>query len=581
MRAKTKALAAQAFAILAALAIVFGTIPMPTAAQSNVSFIAGEREAQQFAYGWGAMPGAHVVIGNSATGAQTVLLCPAFRATGDGREVQIFPTQGFAPVTFDAGTATSETITPTAVSIVTPPSGVEANQSCASVTATFSFTHFASQNTGQVRSGTFGLQESIDDAGRAGGVVTVDNTWGGTTAMIVAATEFPNVVIADKRFGGLQYWTPVGAAALMVAPAILTNATAGFGVNGANFTSGFWTGSATYIACYTLVDIMGQESPCSPSFTIATSGVATTDQIGFTSPVAAQGAVGWKPYITLTGGPYTNAYAVPIVTQPTVVGAAPVGNGVCVLTTLEGTTPACALPNTTYAQGGSGAVVSALTVNTSQIIPQSGIVSTTSVYVPNPGGRTSYVYTPGSRIAVPGMPTSSLVFTTAGSAATTVPTVIGTINVPPQLMNFVGRTLEVCGKYTVASTTSTIVNIQFQWDANGQNTAGKGVQIGTLGLTPATGFATTEEGTFCEDFNDTVAGVTATAGSMNTIGGFIATAGVTTAAAGQGAGTDPTTGATAALNLADAARINVIYLHTSAGASETPVLQALTAKVIN
>ena len=59
-----KFLLSAALALLAAVGV---------SAQSNVSYVVGEREAQQFAYGWGATPGAHLVIGNSATGAQTVM----------------------------------------------------------------------------------------------------------------------------------------------------------------------------------------------------------------------------------------------------------------------------------------------------------------------------------------------------------------------------------------------------------------------------------------------------------------------------------------------------------------------------
>src|SRR5258708_40043326 len=98
-------------------------------------------------------------------------------------------------------------------------------------------------------------------------------------------------------------------------------------------------------------------------------------------------------------------------------------------------------------------------------------------------------------------------------------------------MNYIQRTIEICGKWNIPSgDTSTIINIQFQWDSMGQNTAGKGVQIGNLGLTPATAVATASEGTFCDDFMTTAVRATATGGSINTVGGAIATAGVTTAA---------------------------------------------------
>lgn len=562
--------------LLAVALVLVGAVGLH--AQANSSYELGERDAQQFAYGYGPMPGAHIAVGNSATGTQTVMVCPAFRATQDGRVIQLFSGGPATPVNFDTGTTSAETVTPTSVSLVQPPSGLEADQQCAQITGSFSFTHFASQNVYQVRSGTFGLQEAINDAGRNGGAVTLGQNWGGTNLMITAATVLPNVWIKDKRQAADVNWTAIGGATGIATPSTLTNATAGFGVNGANFTGGFYTGSNTYIACVAYVDIMGQEGPCSATFTIATNGSATTDQIGFTGPAASTGAVGYTIYITLNGGAYVSAYKVPLVTQPTAVGAYPASNGVCTLTTIETITPACAVTNTSYGQTGSGAVVSALTVNTSPIDPQVTTVSSTTIYTPNAGGRTTYVYAPTSKVGNNCAPSTYLPFVISAAEASTVPSVIGTVNVAPGCMNQVGRTLEICGKATGVST-ATIVSIQFQWDAIGQNTAGKGVQIGNLGITPATAFATTKVETFCEDFQTTVASASATGGSINTIGGFLATSGVATAAAGQGAGTDPTTGAVGSLNLAEDARINVVSVHTTGTDGTALTLQSLTARV--
>jgi hypothetical protein len=171
-------------------------------------------------------------------------------------------------------------------------------------------------------------------------------------------------------------------------------------------------------------------------------------------------------------------------------------------------------------------------------------------------------------------------FTISAADTSTTPSVIGSINFKPGFMNFVGRTIEVCGKGTAVST-ATIGSIQFQWDAMGQNTAGKGVVIGNLGLTPVTAFATTAVYTFCEDFMTTVASASATGGSINTIGGYLNTSGVATAAAGQGASSDPTIGAVGSLNLADDARLNVIYVHTTGTDGTAMTLQSVTVKVLN
>jgi hypothetical protein len=166
-------------------------------------------------------------------------------------------------------------------------------------------------------------------------------------------------------------------------------------------------------------------------------------------------------------------------------------------------------------------------------------------------------------------------FTITTAAATVTPNVLGTINVPPGFMNYLGRTIEICGTSTMSSSTDTIEAVQFQWDANGQNTAGKGVVIGYENMT-TTGVLNLA---FCEDFQTSVTGVTATAGSINAPGGYVA--GSAAALGLSGAGTNTLVGTVGSLNLADAARINVIYLHTTGTDGSGMTLQGLTVKVIN
>jgi hypothetical protein len=489
---------------------------------------------------------------------------------------------GFIKISVDSGTA-NEVVTLTGstscVSQNNQNLGTGQLSTCSLTASSFANAH------GQgafVFSGTAGLQEAINDAaGSGGGVVVVDSSWsllGGTTAMLAAASVAQNVLIEDDRAGAPIYWYPFGGATTLAAPATLVSTTAGFGVNGAGFTGGFYTGSSTYIACIAYVDILGQEGPCSASFTIVTSGVATTDQIGFTAPAASAGAVGYTIYIDLAGGSYTNSYKVPLVNQPTVVGAALVNSGVCTLTTIETVTPACALANTTYGQTGVGAVVSALTLNTSPIEPQLTVISTTSVYVPQPGGRTTYTYAPGGTLGAGGQTVASeLAFPLTAAAATAVPAVLGTINLAPNVMNVVGKKLRICGEATTTASAATTVDIQFQWDAMGQNTAGKGVLIGDL--TALATIATTGHAGFCQDFVTTVASASATGGSINHVNGFGGLGGVTTAATGAFADS-VTPGAVGSLNLAVDARINVIYLHSTATDGAGWILQNVTAQLL-
>ena len=534
-------------------------------AQSPLAKVGGKVYASAYA-NWKAT----IQQAPTATGAGTIIVTPGIPSNPDGSQViAAFVSPGggiYTPIIVGQGSTNQETVTPTAVSNCN--SSGSGTATC-SITATFANTHGPGD---VVVSGDAGIQEAMNSIPN-GGVVVVDQLAGATDAMLTATIVNPKIVIEDTRGYAEQWWNPQGGATAIAAPAVLTAVTA---LPSATPVGAFGTG--TYYMCVAYVDIMGQEGACSPTFSQA--GLATGSFI-FTAPAASTGAVGYTIYISLTSGTYQLAYKVPLVTQPTAIGAYPVANGVCTLTTVETVTPACSMANTVYGTTAATATVSAITVNTSPIDPQVTTVSTTSVYTPNAGGRSSYIYVPGSHIGTPGLVAASLPFTISAADATTVPSVIGTSNLFPGLMNKVGRIIEVCGKATTTASTATTVSIQFQWDAFGQNTAGKGVQIGNLGVIPATAFATTMVGTFCEDFQTTVASASATGGSIQVMGGYLNTSGVAITAAGQAAGSDPTIAAVGSLNLAEDARLNVIYLHQNGTDGTAVTLQDLTFKVLN
>lgn len=492
-----------------------------------------------------------VTSGGGATGAQTLTVGYGSMFV-NGRRFMPFNVN--APIIVDA-----ETVTPSAVSCSTP----DVTNTCL-ITATFVSVHGAGS---LIASGSFGLQEAINDAfASGGGFAVVDQVWqkaGGTNTILTAAAPYATVSIEDRRSAAIQNWNPQGGLTTLAAPATLTAVTA---LPSATPVGAFGTG--TYHMCIAYVDLLGQEGPCSADFSEA--GLATGSFI-FSAPAASTGAVGYTIYIGLTGGGVTNLnYKVPLTSS------------ICTLTSLESITAACSVANTLYGQSGATATVIAITLNTSPIQPAITTVSTTAIYVPNAGGRTTYTYVPGSHLGTPGLVAAYLPFTISAADATTVPSVIGTMNIAPGFMNFVGRTIEVCGRATTTASTATIAHIQFQWDAFGQNTAGKGVAIGDLAVTPVAAFSTTAVYTFCEDFMTTVSGASATAGSILPIGGFLATSGVSAAAAGQAAGTDAASlGAVASLNLASEARLNVIYVHTTGTDGAALTLQSLTAKVVN
>jgi hypothetical protein len=547
-------------------------LALPAAAQNPATFL-GVARAADFAYGANNGPAAIVQSGSTSTGSYAITVsfggpngaCTNTGATG----LPYCPFAGAVLPSITIGSGTSlETVTPSSASC---PSGSGTVANPCTITATFANSHGAGD---VVRSGDAGLVEAINyQAGQGGGLVGVDFRYaqlGGTTAMITGATVFPTVNIQDTRNGNIVYWAPVGGTTTMTTPTTLTSTTA----TDATTPAGTWAASA-YAQGISCVDVMGQEGPVSATY--AHTPAAGSSSVTFAAPTNCVGAIGYKVYSTLASASYPLAYELALATQPTVIGGPPVSNGACTLQTVNPAVVACAVTNATYGETGSSATFTAIPVNTSPVAPQTTTISTTSVYVPNPGGRTTYAYAPQMAPPSSMFPAVSQIFPISAAAGTTVPSVLGTVTLPFGYMNVAGRTIEICGKATGVST-ATIVSIAFQWDAFGQNTAGKGVIIGNLGLTPATAFATTEAVTFCEDFQTTVASASATGGSIGTVGGFINTSGVATAAAGQGASSDPTGAATGSLNLAEDARINITYTHTTGTDGTAPTLYGLTVK---
>lgn len=548
------------FSMLAAYALIVASfMPIAKAQQgaSNLSYVAGVRVATNYAYGFGQVAGAHIVVGNSATGTQTVTACPAQRALPDGRVVNLFAIS--TPVTFDLGNATSETVTPTSVSIVSPAGlTAEADQNCATISGTFNFAHAPSQFPQQVRSGTFGLQEAINDAASTGGVVVVDNTWGGNDGLIAAAIPYAGVTVADYT-GQVQYWNAqMTASTFLAVPTTLTALTAL-----PSTTPAGSYGTGTYHLCIAYVDVAGQEGACSADFSEA--GLASGSFI-FSPPAASTGAVGYTIYISLTGGTYSLSYQVPLTSS------------VCTLTRVETTTPACAVANTTYNQVGATATVTAITVNTSPVGMQLGGVSGT-LLTGNPNGRTTYGYVASSHVGANSTPTVNLPFT-AGGIGSATPIAIGTVNFPAAILNQVGKRIRVCGHFTNTDVNSSIQNVNIYWDAAGSNIAGSPVKIGSLQSTQ-TGTAAAYQGNFCEEFTTSVSGSGVTAGSIQP-GYANFQYFLTGTPAVLGVGGDTNTAAIASLNLAAgagfASRLSVV--HTNTTGNNTPQLVSLTIEVL-
>lgn len=518
-----------------------------------------------------------VDVGNASTGSQTLTVrINGFLTTVDGD--QFMPLNVNAPITVGVGT-NAETVTPTAVSCTTP-----AFAGTCTVTASFNNLHGPGD---LIASGSFGLQEAINRAfsGSAanssttitnGGTVIVDAVWslaGGLSSTITAATPYQSVTIEDHR-QGIQWWTPTQSiSTILAAPTTLTSSTVGFGTNGANTTGGTYTGTSTYHVCIAYVDIMGNEGPCSADFSGLTAGTGSTNQIGFKAPAASTGAVGYTVYISLASGTYNLTYQVPITTS------------VCTMTVVETVTPACLVTNTTYGQTGSNAIVSALTVNTAPLHLLKTTASTTAAYIGTPSGRTTYAYAPHQQVSNFALTSVQQGYTISVAPATTVPEVIATIPVQPGLMNFVGKTVKICGQANEASagSTATVQNFEILWDAAGSNTTGAPVIIGQLQLTATLVTSNADNWSFCWQGTATVTGSSVTAGTIVPAGGFLCS----TYGAGVlgNCGVDVIGGAgTGSLNLAgtggNTQRIHVVWLHTTGTDANGVTMQGLTVEVI-
>lgn len=552
------------------------------------SFVGGSFVAKNYAYsGVTISPGTNIPAGSG-----TITLNQGSVKLPDGRTIVPFSAGGLnilgqpgsfpaIPITVGAGTV-KETVTPTAVSGCY----VGAPQNSCKITATFANAHGQGE---VVTSGSFGIQEAINDAAFwGGGSVVIDASenlnFGATNvnAALIAALPFPNVSIEDARTLSPTWWNPTSNTTFLAVPATLTATTVGFGLNGANTTGGTYTGGSTYHVCVALVDLMGNEGACSLDFSALTAGSGSTNQIGFSAPAASAGAVGYVPYISLAGGTYALAYRVPLATYAG-GGAVGVSNGVCTLTTIETIIAACAIANTTYNQAGSAAIVSALTVNTARLAMQLGAASTTSDIVPNSAGHTAYIYAPGTRLG--GLPIGSYApFTITTAAATTVPAVVGTVTLPPGYMNVAGRTIRICGHFSeaTAGSTATISNVQFVWDADGSNATGAGVILGN-GLVDVTTLVTAnaDSWTFCGVLRTTVSGAGATAGTIQSAGGWLVAQSGAAGTQASGAGGDTSVGGTASLNLAGEQRIDVEYTHTTGTDANGVVLQSMTVENLN
>ncbi len=543
-----------------------------------------------------------IISGNSSTGSQTVFIAFSTGGQGgvqlpDGTTVPIgVLTQNLMPMTFDWGQSASESVTPTAISISNCPAGnigIGSIVQCVAFTGSFSNTHGQSA---VVVDSSFGLQTAINYAVLlGGGTVSVDAAWqqmGGTDILLNAAIPYGNVSINDYRRGSPVFWNALpSTTSLTAAPAVLAgqiacDATHQFCSDTSVAGSASWSG--TLYGCYTLVDINGNETPCSATNNY-TSVVSKAIDMGVSFTARTDNIVGWKPYLSVSAGSYALAYSVPLLTQPTTLLVAPVSAGVCTLTLLETVTPACAIANSTYSQSGSTVGVNALfkggmqftgyPVVTNTLAPEIGSVSALQ-HNPNEEAHATYAYVPGNRVGFPGVQAQHILFPITAAAQTTIGQVEGSFPLPANFMNYIGRTIEVCGLISKTSTVAdTVDDIQIWWDAEGSNvTAGTPVQLSSIKLTSTGTAAFTMQ--FCQQLTTTVASTTATGGTIQPGQAWL-TKSQTSAGTVPVAAAASLIAAVGSLNLALPAHLTVELAHTTGTDGAGSTLQGATVRVIN
>ena len=347
-----------------------------------------------------------------------------FVFSGYNASVQVF----YPVLITDANQALSE--------IVTPTSTTQTSSSCG-----FAATTVNSHTSFVLTSGTGGLQEAVITQQQSTPVfnVILDKFWyqsvaalpGSPTAasVIASVTGNSNVGIVDTTvtpwkyyaWDGTHYQPVMGSSAFpnlgvssftnIAAPTALSTSAASAGLITTATTGGTIPASSTYRLGASCVDASGGETTISvdsaSTATIATGSGTATNTISVTSPAgctAANGAVGWRLYMTAASG----STQTEILYTPTFSGWTSALQAVLA--------PATVIPI------GQTATIGAIVTGTSKI----------------PLTNTAYPRTAAASLAFPP-------FAAKAIAANTNVVTLGTINLPAGYLNSLGRSFKVCG----------------------------------------------------------------------------------------------------------------------------------------
>lgn len=395
------------------LSVLFVALLFALGLPASFAQINGRILASNYA-GWTA----HLVNGVSSGAATLTLDNCFFQVPGGSR---IFPLAINAPFTITD--ANGETAVASAVTTPVASSGSPNGYTC---TATVSLSNAHSAGA-TVSFGDGGVCSAIASATSAGGgVVTLDPSYSGATAVSALACGSSKVAIEDVSGRSPRYFTMQPS----TLTALATPATRSAVVDATNVISGTatgtWTAAATYV-CVTYVDQLGGESPCSASYNFtATASVA----LNFAAPAASTGAVGWRAYAGLTGT--STQYQLPITSAN------------CTLST-QTPYPACAI-------GSAGVFTTPVT--TTALAP--GYVVNT--YRPNPQGHTTFAYQAAKDFGLScgGLPvqTDFGPFIASAGGTTGQIEVLGTARLPDSCLNSIGKTIRVSGRITMTAGTS-------------------------------------------------------------------------------------------------------------------------------
>lgn len=559
-----------------ALALVLLTIfaPLePLRAQSSNPQPAFEGKYIATDYNYGgqsAPPSLTIDSGGTGTGSQSyVLRVNAFITLPRLGGRKFMPLATNAPILLD-----TEVVTPSAVSCTTP----DQPGTCI-ITVTVANVHGGGSH---ISSGTFGLQEAINDASQSGsGRVQVDPYWfkqGGTLTMLngthatspisfaLNTTFEPNPVVVESigisGTGSLSYWYGAPGLTLIATPAALSKAATPATLT-TSTTGGTIATATTPRFAITLVDQFGGETAASDDSNANATlvdGATATNSYGVTCPTLPAGAVGCRLYVSATGGTtQTETLAAPA--QITCATSAPLsplagtcGAGVITLTALPATT-AAGPP-----QGTAGAATALSSAHTTVVAKQAGIPPT---------------MLPFNDTAAPGY------WPVTVTSATTLVAgfdVMGELQYPANFFNSLGSKYQICGGGVTTPSAATVAgtwNIRIGPRENSAGTSGEHAIV-------PFGFVASRQWTAAASHFDFCTDITvSTVGTSGVLEGSGTNFCVVVAAGDDGAGVDTCVGAfnaaSTATDLTVQGVVQVSYVQTAASWT-VPQLRYLTIR---